>query len=148
MINRVHNDATAALKAGDKKTAEALRLLYSSLKNAEIENMGPLSEEQAIQVIKKEMKKRVEARDLFAANNREEMAAKEEFERSLYSQYAPAELTAAQIDEIIERVASVADEVAFAKIMPLVMKETKGSADGRLVSERVKDYITKVNAAA
>jgi uncharacterized protein YqeY len=148
MINRVHNDTTAALKAGDKKTAEALRLLYSSLKNAEIENLGPLTEEQAIQVIKKEMKKRVEARDLFGANDREEMAAQEEFERSLYSQYAPAELTSSQIDEIISSVASTVEEMNFAKIMPLVMKETKGSADGRLVSERVKEFIAKANSAA
>jgi uncharacterized protein YqeY len=144
MIDRIHNDTTAALKAGDKKTAEALRLLYSSLKNAEIENLGPLTNEQAIQIIKKEMKKRVEARDLFAANDREEMAAKEEFERSLYSQYAPAELTAEQIDEIIASVAKGTDELNFGKIMPLVMKETKGSADGHLVSERVKAYIEKV----
>jgi uncharacterized protein YqeY len=148
MIDRVHNDATAALKAGDKKTAEALRLLYSSLKNAEIENMGSLSDEQAIQVIKKEMKKRVEARDLFAANDREEMAAKEEFERSLYSQYAPAELTASQIDDIITSVTKDADELSFGKLMPLVMKETKGSADGRMVSERVKAFIDKANNAA
>jgi uncharacterized protein YqeY len=148
MIHRVHNDATAALKAGDKKTAEALRLLYSSLKNAEIENMGSLTEEQAIQVIKKEMKKRVEARDLFAANDREEMAAKEEFERSLYSQYAPAELTASQIDDIITSVTKDADELSFGKLMPLVMKETKGSADGRMVSERVKAFIDKANNAA
>ena len=66
MLNRVHSDSNAALKAGDKKTAEALRLLYSALKNAQIEDGGALADERAIQVIKKEMKKRVEARDLYA----------------------------------------------------------------------------------
>ena len=141
MLERVHNDTNAALKAGDKKTANALRLLYSALKNAQIDAGGTLADEKAIQVIKKEMKKRVEARDLYAANGREEQAAQEEFERTLYGQYAPAELTANQIDAIIERVAAGVPDSTFAKIMPLVMSEAKGNADGRLVSERVKNYL-------
>ncbi len=143
MLDRVHNDTNAALKAGDKKTAEALRLLYSALKYAQIENGGSLADDKAIQVIKKEMKRRVEARDLYAANGREDRAAQEEFERTLYSQYAPAELSADEIDVIIATVAKNASELSFAKVMPLVMRETKGNADGRLVSERVKHYLEK-----
>ena len=141
MLNRVHSDSNAALKAGDKKTAEALRLLYSALKNAQIEDGGALADERAIQVIKKEMKKRVEARDLYAEHGRQEQAAQEEFERTLYSQYAPTELSVDQIDAIIRTVSANAPEQTFAKIMPLVMREVKGNADGRLVSERVKIYI-------
>jgi uncharacterized protein YqeY len=141
MLDRVHSDSNAALKAGDKKTAEALRLLYSALKNAQIEDGGALADERAIQVIKKEMKKRVEARDLYAEHGRQEQAAQEEFERTLYSQYAPTELSVEQIDAIIRTVSANAPEQTFAKIMPLVMREAKGNADGRLVSERVKIYI-------
>ena len=141
MLERVHSDTNAALKAGDKKTAEALRLLYSALKNAQIENGGALADEKAIQVIKKEMKKRVEARDMYATHGREDMAAQEEFERTLYSQYAPAELTAEQIDSIIVAVAKDAEELSFAKVMPAVMREAKGNADGRLVSDRVKHFL-------
>jgi uncharacterized protein YqeY len=92
-------------------------------------------------VIKKEMKKRVEARDLYAEHGRQEQAAQEEFERTLYSQYAPLELSVEQIDAIIRTVSANAPEQTFAKIMPLVMREAKGNADGRLVSERVKIYI-------
>jgi len=141
MLDKVHNDTTAALKAGDKKTANALRLLYSALKNAQIEAREDFSDEKAIIVIKKEMKKRVEARDLYAAHGREQQAAQEEFERTLYSRYAPAELTAEQIDAIVKSVASQADSLVFAKVMPLVMKKTQGNADGRLVSDRVKYYL-------
>ena len=144
MLDRVHNDVNAALKAGDKKTTEALRLLYSALKNAQIEAGGVLSDDRAVQVIKKEMKKRIEARDLYAANDRQEQAAQEEFERNLYSQYAPADLSAEQIDAMIQAVAPMAGEANFAKIMPLVMKEAQGKAAGRLVSERVKNYIENI----
>lgn len=141
MLERVQTDANAALRAGDRKTAGALRMLYSALKNAQIANGRELSEAQAITVVKKEIKQRVEARDIFAANGRETQAAQEEFERSLYSQYAPAELSMAQIDEIIIRVAKDVNDTTFAKIMPLAMRESKGNADGKIVSERVKKYI-------
>jgi len=141
MLDRVHSDLNAALKAGDKKTVDALRMLYSALKNAQIDAGGNLSDEQAITTIKKEMKRRVEARDLYANNGREAQAAQEEFERSLYSQYAPAELSSDQIDLIIDEVASSGVVLNFAGIMPEVMKRAKGSADGRLVSERVKAYL-------
>lgn len=144
MLDRVHNDTNAALKAGDKKTVEALRLLYSALKYAQIENGGSLADDQAIQVIKKEMKRRVEARDLYAANGREDRAAQEEFERTLYSRYAPAELSSDEIDVIIATVAKSVSELSFAKVMPLAMREAKGSADGKLVSERVKHYLEKI----
>lgn len=141
MLERVQADANAALKAGDKKTADALRMLYSALKNAQIAAGGKLSEDEAIIVVKKAIKQRIEARDIFAANGREEQAAQEEFERSLYSQYAPAELSVAQIDEIIERVAKDVNDTTFAKIMPLVMRESRGNADGKTVSERVRNYV-------
>lgn len=143
MIERIYSEMNLALKAGDKKTASALRLLYSTLKTAQIDAGGSLDDEKAMVVIKKEMKKRVEARDLYAANDRQEQAAQEEFERSLYSQYVPAELSADKIDEIIASVAKGLDDIKFANIMPAVMKQTAGQADGRLVSERVKDYLSQ-----
>lgn len=143
MLDRVQGDSNAALKAGDRKTVAALRLLFSALKNVKIDNGGVLSDEQATACIKKEIKKRVEARDLYSQNDREELAAQEEFERSIYSQYVPEEMSQEVIDEIIEIAAKEIDEVKFATLMQAVMKQAKGQADGRLVSERVKLFIEK-----
>lgn len=144
MIDSVYADLNAALKAGDKKTASALRLLYSSLKNAQIDLRDGFNDDEATKVVKKEIKKRVEARDMYAQHGRDEQAAQEEFERSLYSQYAPAELGVDKIDELIAQVvAPLTPPLTFAMIMPAVMKAAQGQADGRLVSDRVKAFLAK-----
>jgi hypothetical protein len=146
MLDQVQQDINNAMKASDRKTAGALRMLFSSLKNAYIDNQGSLTDEQARDVIKKEIKKRVEARDLYAKNDRSEQASQEEFERTLFARYVPSQLNEEQIDELITTSAEELSELNFAKLMPLVMKATQGNADGKLVSERVKDYINRSNA--
>lgn len=141
MQDKVSQDINTALKRGDKATAEALRLLKSALMYAKIAAGHDLNDEEASKVIRKEIKSRVEARDLYAANDRAEQAAKEEFERSVYAQYVPEQLSEAQIMEIIESVASTVSNKTFSQIMPAVMKKAAGKADGKLVSECVKKYI-------
>lgn len=141
MQDKVSSDINAALKRGDKATAEALRLLKSALMYAKIAAGHDLSDDEAAKVIRKEIKSRVEARDLFAANDRAEQAAKEEFERSVYTQYVPEQLGEAEINAIIINVSKTVSEHTFSQLMPAVMKVAAGKADGKLVSECVKKYI-------
>ena len=142
MLDRIASDINAALKRGDKATAEALRLLKSALMNAKIAAGHDLSDEEAAKVIRKEMKSRVEARDLFAANDRSEQAAKEEFERSVYAGYVPEQLSEADIDALIEKVVSeLGASPQFAQVMPATMKAAAGRADGKLVADRVKLFL-------
>lgn len=144
MLDTVDTAIIAALKSGDKATAEALRLLKSSLMYAKIAAGHDLSEQESIKVIQKEIKSRVEARDIFAANNRPEQAKKEEFERSVYAAYVPAGLSAEEIDAIIvEQAGTLEPGYTFAQLMPKVMQAVAGKADGREVSEKVKAYIDK-----
>lgn len=144
MLERISQDINAALKRGDKATAEALRLVKSALMYAKISLGHDLSEDEAIKVLRKEMKSRVEARDLYAANDRPEQAAKEEFERSVYAQYVPEQLGEKDIDAYITTaVADLGNNVAFSQLMPAVMKLAAGKADGKVVAERVKLYLAK-----
>ena len=142
MQDRISSDINAALKRGDKATAEALRLLKSAFVNAKIAAGHELSDTEAEKVIRKEMKSRVEARDLFAANDRSEQAAKEEFERGIYATYVPEQLSATDIDAFVAAAALEAgDGAGFAQIMPAVMKAAAGKADGKLVADRVKAFL-------
>lgn len=143
MLDKVYSEVNKALKSGDKARAEALRMLYSSLKTAKIDNGGSLNEEDALRVVKKEIKKRVEARDMFAQNDRQELADKEEYERALFAEFAPKELNTEQIDKLITEAASETSDVNFGALMSAVMKKAAGQADGKTVSARVKDYISK-----
>jgi uncharacterized protein len=141
MLERVQEDLNRALKAGDKQTVSALRMLVSALKNARIDSGSDLTDEQCIKLIQKEIKKRIEARDMYQQHGRTDQAAGEEFERQLLAQYVPAMLSEQEVDSIIATEAAKLSEVSFSNLMPAVMKAAAGRADGKMVSERVKAYL-------
>lgn len=142
MLDTVNSNINAALKAGDKPTAEALRLLKSSLMNARIAAGRDLTEDEAVKIVRKEIKSRIEARDIYLENDRPELAKKEEFERSVYAAYVSEDLAADAIDTIIaEQAAALGGDVVFAQLMPKVMQASAGRADGKIVAERVKAYL-------
>jgi len=144
MQEKISLDINVALKRGDKATAEALRLVKSSLMYAQIAAGHELTDDEVIKVIRKEIKARIEARDIFTANDRSEQAAKEEFERSVYAVYVPDQLTESAVDELIQNAAQgISDTPSFAQLMPAVMKLAAGKADGKLVADRVKAYMQK-----
>ena len=141
MQDKVSQDINVALKSGEKPTVEALRLLKSALMNAKIAAGHDLTDDEAISVIRKEMKSRIEARDLFSENGRLEQAQQEEFERELYSRYTPKQLSQDDIDSFIKLVISENSEANFGMVMSQVMKKCSGNADGKLVTERVKYFL-------
>jgi hypothetical protein len=142
MQGKIDGDINEALKKGDRPKAEALRLLKSALINARIATGRELTDEEAIRVIRKEIKSRIEARDLYATNDRAELAKKEEFERTTYAVYIPKELDQNELKSIITKVSQdLKDELSFSKLMPAVMEAVAGKADGRVVSELVKKYL-------
>jgi uncharacterized protein YqeY len=142
MQQKIDADIKIALIKGDKKTAEALRFLKSILINAKISIGHDLDEAEAVRVIRKEIKLRNEAKELYTANQRQELAAKEGFEATLYSQYVPEEMSKEKIIEIIEATSNNLDGPAdFAHLMPAVMKALEGRADGGLVADTLKEYL-------
>lgn len=141
MQEQIAKDLIVAMKSRDRQSADALKMLKSALQNARITAGHDLSEEEALRVVRKEIKSRADARDMYAANGRQDLADKEESERVLYEQYVPAQLGPDKIDDIITQVArSLGDEQTFAKLMPTVMGAVAGRADGRVVAERVKSF--------
>ncbi|MCU0667627.1 MAG: GatB/YqeY domain-containing protein [Patescibacteria group bacterium] len=142
MLERVQEDLNRALKAGDKQTVSALRMLVSVLKNAQIETQGKLTQEQSYKIVQKEIKKRIEARDLYQQHDRVEQAAAEEFERQILAQYAPTMLNEQDIDKLITEQSASIENPNFSSLMPLVMKAAAGRADGKIVADRVKVFLS------
>jgi uncharacterized protein YqeY len=142
MQQKIDADIKTALMGGDKQTVEALRFLKSTLINAKISAGHDLNDSETIKVIRKEIKSRQEAKELYAANQRPELADKEEFEANLYSKYVPQEMSQQKVLEIIESTASTQDGPSdFAHLMPEVMKAIAGGADGKLVADTLKEYL-------
>ena len=138
-IETVRAAMVAAMKAQDKPRKNALSMLLSALKNAEIDKREPLTEDEANVVVKKEIKQTQETYDT-APTDRQDIRDEAAVRLAVYKEFAPADMTADQIREVIAQVlAELNIEAPAAKdkgaIMKVLMPRVKGKADGKVVNE-------------
>ena len=138
-IELVRAAMVEAMKATDKDRKDSLSMLLSALKNAEIDNRSPPTEDEANAVIKKELKQTKETMDTAPAD-RTDIIEEARKRMEVYQEFAPADLTVDQITEIINGVLKELEmEAPTAKdkgrIMKVLMPLVKGKADGKVVNE-------------
>lgn len=138
---QITDDLKTAMKARDRERMSALRLLIAAMKNAAVDaGLGPqgeLSDEQVQRLVASETKRRKEAADAFRAGDREEAAAREEYEAEVYSAYLPTQLDDDELAAIIDRAIAdtgATDRSGMGGVMKQVMAEVGTRADGKRVS--------------
>ena len=137
-------DLKEAMRAGAADRVSVLRLINSGLKNRAIEKKTKgqseeLRDEDVMEVIQKEAKKRRESIEVFTKGGRPELASKEQAELSMIEAYLPKQLTREEAIAVIDQVlAKVPDKSNVGLVMKAVMAELKGKADTKMVSEIVK----------
>ncbi len=143
MLQRVENDLLDAMRAGDTIKRETLRMLKSALKNAQIEKGSELTDEEAIVIAQKEVKRRNEAIEGFTAAGKPELAEAEAQEAKILAQYVPAQMEEADIRSIVERhlVDNPATLTEMGKVMGALTPQFKGKADMGLVSKIVRELL-------
>jgi len=142
--DRLREEITTALKAGDKLRVATLRMLSAAVTNREKELLHDLSDDELREMATREMKKRTEAMEAYVQADRPELADKERAEREILAPYAPSQLSAEEVDAIIEQAfaatgASGAQDLG--KVMGLIMRQVKGRADGAAVQRTVKERL-------
>ena len=142
---RLQSDLKDAMRQGDKQRRDTLRLVLSSLHNAEIDARGDLDDDGVLSVLTKEAKQRRESIEEFRKGGREEKAAEEEAELEVISGYLPEalsreEVLAAAKEVIQESGASSMKEIG--KVMPALMQRLQGRADGREASDVVRELLS------
>ncbi len=142
---RLRSDLTTAIKDRDKVRSGTIRMVLSAISEAEVAGAEAieLSDQQVLDVVIREAKKRREAEDAYLAAGRSELAERERAERSVLADYLPAQLSAGDIStivaEAIERSgAAGAGMKAMGKVMAIVTPQTKGKADGAVVAAEVR----------
>jgi uncharacterized protein YqeY len=158
LAEKIKDDLKNAMKAGQEFEAGVFRMLLSAFHNKEIEKKGKraepeLSDDEIIEILSKEGKKRKEAAEIYNKGNRRDLAEKEVKELELIKKYLPEEMPAEEIEKIvkgaIERLGikdikdsegkpSASYGASFGKVMAEAMKELKGKADAGAVSEIAK----------
>ena len=133
----------SAMKSGKKLRLETLRMIRAGLLEKQVEKRpsGGMTGEDEVAVLVAAAKKRKEAVTIYREKGREDLARTEEEELGIIQEYLPKQLSAAEIEELVKKAVSASGAATakdFGKVMPIVMKELKGKADGKLVQEIVK----------
>jgi len=138
---RIKDDATAALKAGDRRRREALSQVVAALKKERIDNRRDPSEADELVVLKRERKRRAEAFEIYAQAGRADLADQERFEAELLASYLPEELSADELAALVDEAIAVtgaASPKEMGKVMGVLMPKVAGRADGKLLSDLVR----------
>jgi len=143
----IRDDLKTAMKAKDTLVTGTLRMLLSAIQNEETSGTAhALTDEEFLTVVAREVKKRGEAAEIFEANGRDELAAKERAEAEVMSRYLPKQLgddeLNALVDAAIAEVTAELGEAPTVRQMGQVMKvanaKAAGAADGKRLSSAVK----------
>src|SRR6185503_11065098 len=133
-----------ATLARDAERRDTLRLILSALRGAEKELQRPLKDDEELQVLQRERKRRNEAADAFRAGGREEQAAAEERELAILEEFMPAPLSEEEIEEIVDDVIAEVGATSMrdlGRVMADVMPQVAGRADGSTVSQLVREKL-------
>ena len=148
LAEQIKNDLTQALKQKDALCCSTLRMLLSSIHNAEIDQQHKALDDAGIaSVVSREIKKRRESIEAFEKGNRPDLVAKEKTELDILSQYLPPQMTHEEITAIAKQV--IAEVGAKSpgdkgKVMGKLMPHTKGKADGKEVSDIVTELLSSL----
>jgi uncharacterized protein YqeY len=136
ITDQVRADARAALKAGERERAGALRLVLDALQQD-----AKLGAGDELAVLRRERKKRLEAAEAYRGGGREEQSRAEQAEAELIAAYLPAELSDEELGTLVEE--AIAESGAtepgqMGQVMSILMPKVGGRADGKRVSEAVR----------
>ncbi|MEK7195984.1 MAG: GatB/YqeY domain-containing protein [Patescibacteria group bacterium] len=144
LLEKLSSQIKEAMKGGDSFKVGTLRMVVSAVKNREIEKRAkssdPLTEEEIMEVLRREVKKRRESIEIYGSAGRGDLKEKEELELKVIQSYLPSELTEAEIEKIVAQAMS-GGERELGKIMKAVKEMIGGRADGKLVSEIIKKHL-------
>ncbi|HEX7581724.1 MAG TPA: GatB/YqeY domain-containing protein [Gaiellaceae bacterium] len=144
LITTIETEIKEAMKSREAERRDALRLIVNALKGSEKELQRPLSDDEELQVLQRERKKRVEAAEAFRAGGREEQAATEERELAILEEFMPEPLSEDEIEEIIDDAIAEVGATSMAdlgRVMADVMPQIAGRADGSTVSQIVREKL-------
>ena len=142
---KLTDDLRQAMRDGDTVKRSTLRLLMAAIGNAEIARRGTLENTDILGIIAKEVRQHHESIDAFKQGNRQDLVTQEEAELAILQEYLPRQLAR---EEIVEAARRVIEEVGAlspgdrGKVMPKLVAQLKGRADGREINAVVSELLT------
>lgn len=144
LADRLSDDLKKAMRAQDAVRVSTLRLARAAIQNATIERGRPLTDEETVDLLAREIKRRREAIDAFTKGGRDDLAHRESLELAILMEYLPAQLGDAELRALIAGVITelrAKDGKDVGRVMAAVMPRVKGRADGGVVSRLVRELL-------
>ncbi len=145
LSERLNSDLKQAMKNGDKVRRSVIRLVLASVQNAAIARKAALEDSDILGILAKEARQHQESIEAFKQGNRQDLVAQEEAELIILQEYLPQQITR---DEIIAEARRIVEEVGAqgpgdkGKVMPKLMTQLKGKADGREINTVVTELLS------
>ncbi|MDA8422446.1 MAG: GatB/YqeY domain-containing protein [Nitrospiraceae bacterium] len=142
--SRIEADTIAALKTGAKDKVSTLRMLSAAMKNKQIDKRRPLTEEEVVETVRSLIKQRKDSVEQFAKGNRQDLVDKETAEIAVLEVYLPQQLTREELEAMVRDVVAQAGAQGakdMGKVMKALIPLVGGRADGKLLSELVKNAL-------
>ena len=138
---RIQEDMKAALRSGEKERLVTIRMLLAGIKQREVDERIQLDDAQVMSVLEKMIKSRKESVVQFEAGGRADLVARENAEIALLQNYLPAQLSDAEIDQLIADAIAATGATSvkdMGKAMAVIKKQAQGKADMAVVGSKVK----------
>ena len=150
---RLNEDMKSAMRQASadpeqKLVLSTIRLLMSELKNAEIVKKESLVDDEVIEVVQRQIKRRNEAAEQYRKGDREELAEKEEKEAAVLARYLPEQLSDEELTRLIKEAIEATGATApkdMGKVMGKLMPQVKGKADGKRVNQLTLELMGQLN---
>ena len=144
LIEEFEAEVQDAIKARDSERANTLRLTLAALRAAEKDLQRPLSEQEELQVLQRERKRRAEAAEAFRAAGRDDRADQEERELDMIEEFMPDPVGEAELERIVDDAIAETGATSLrdlGRVMADVMPQVAGRADGSEVSRLVREKL-------
>ena len=144
IIDKINKTLKTAMKASQKNEVLAVRNILEKIKKRQVDSQKQLNENEIIQVINKYAKQLRDSIEQFESGNRIDLAEKEKNELKIVKQFLPQQLTREEINTIVTNVIANTDAKNMSdmgRVMKEVINTTQGSADGKIISELVREHL-------
>jgi uncharacterized protein YqeY len=146
IAEQVDQDLVTALRARDETRLATLRLLKAAAKNAEVAKRSPLTDEEYVAIVRRQVKMRREAASEYDRGNRPQQAAQERDERVILEAYLPAQLDESTLRQLVNQAideTGASSPSELGKVMSHAMRAANGRADGNQVNQLARAILTE-----
>ena len=145
---RLQGEMNDALRAGDKVRLGALRLLHASVKNREVELLREVDEDEFVEVVGREVKRRKEAAEAYEKAGRQELLDRERREQEVLEAYLPAQLAQEDASSLVEEAGAETGASGpgdLGKVLAYVMGKARGRVDGGMINRLVRERLSETS---